>query len=463
MSVRSVNVSYSIRESTSLPGFKPNLFLFGFDSSFNAPGIEFLLGSQSRNILTRSVNNDWLVRNEELTTPFQQTQTQDINIRADLEPVRDLKIQLTAKKQSGSNYQEIFRFDSLNNDFRTFAPSRNGTYSLSIVSIGTSFIRDRDDNSSEVFEEFVSNRNVIRERITQQTGVESNDLNRTDILIPAFLAAYTNQPVEEIALTPFKKIPIPNWRVDYSGLTRFGNLSEIFSSITLSHAYTSTYSLGNFSSNFVNLDSTDFGVLANEIDLSNNYADYPLQSILIQDPTTGMDSLAPLFTFQQVNIREQFGPLIGINVATKTRVRGRVEYKRERNLTLTLNSGILTELRRSDLSFELGYTKANFKIPFRIQGRTVRLKNDLTVDVRFTVSDTETLQRRIETNPDQENNLITQGNRNFQIRPQISYVISNRLNLQFYFERTVNEPKVTTSFKRSTTAFGFQFRFSLSD
>jgi cell surface protein SprA len=117
MSLRSINVSYSIRAGTTLPGFNRTVKFFGLDDTWSAPGFDFILGSQSRDILSRSVENDWLVQNPQLTTPFRQTQTQDLNIRADVEPIRDLKIQLTAKKQTGSDYQEIFRVDSVG-DFR---------------------------------------------------------------------------------------------------------------------------------------------------------------------------------------------------------------------------------------------------------------------------------------------------------------------------------------------------------
>ena len=54
------------------------------------------------------------------------------------------------------------------------------------------------------------------------------------------------------------------------------------------------------------------------------------------------------------------------------------------------------------------------------------------------------------------------GNFNFQFRPTLSYVINRSLNLTVYFERTVNDPRVTTAFRRSNTAFGGQLRFNLS-
>ena len=75
----------------------------------------------------------------------------------------------------------------------------------------------------------------------------------------------------------------------------------------------------------------------------------------------------------------------------------------------------------------------------------------------MTLSDTKTIQRKID-----ELNIITNGNINFQLRPNISYVVNQKLNIQLYYEQTVNEPLVSNSYRRATTRFGIQIRFSLA-
>jgi cell surface protein SprA len=117
----------------------------------------------------------------------------------------------------------------------------------------------------------------------------------------------------------------------------------------------------------------------------------------------------------------------------------------------------VTELNNKDVSFELGFTKNNMKLPFKAQGRTVVLKNDVTFRLNMTITDSKTIQRKI----DQEGT-FTNGNINFQLRPNINYAVNQKLNVQAYFERTVNEPLVSNSYKRSTTRFGVQVRFNLA-
>ena len=91
------------------------------------------------------------------------------------------------------------------------------------------------------------------------------------------------------------------------------------------------------------------------------------------------------------------------------------------------------------------------RLPIKKEGQKVSLKNDVTMKLDISIRETETIQRTIE-----GQQTTTAGNWNFQLKPNITYKINNRVNLQMYFERTINEPKISSSYKRSTTAFGFR-------
>src|SRR5690606_6610823 len=97
-------------------------------------------------------------------------------------------------------------------------------------------------------------------------------------------------------------------------------------------------------------------------------------------------------------------------------------------------------------------------LPFKIQGREEVLSNDLTFRVSTRIVDTETIQRKIE-----EINTLTNGNLNISIRPTIGYVVNQKLNVSLYFDRIINGPKISTAFRRSSTAFGGQLTFNLSE
>jgi len=135
----------------------------------------------------------------------------------------------------------------------------------------------------------------------------------------------------------------------------------------------------------------------------------------------------------------------------------RFDYKTKRDLSLNMSNAQVTEMVGRDWSFEVGYTKNNLKLPFKDQGRVITLKNDVTFRLNASVTNNRTIQREIE-----KENRITNGNINFQLRPNVSYVVNQKLNIQLYFERNVNEPLITTSYKRATTRFGTKIQFNLA-
>ncbi|MEM6831961.1 MAG: hypothetical protein AAF551_15730, partial [Bacteroidota bacterium] len=212
--------------------------------------------------------------------------------------------------------------------------------------------------------------------------------------------------------------------------------------ITLSHGYNSTYSVSGFNNRVF-----DESLLS----LSNSILDYPLA----QADSTGR--FLPVYVINQVLISEQFVPLIGLNLRTTEGISTRVEFRKTRNLALNMSNAQVTETNNNDVTIDFGYTKAGMKLPWKFQGRTITLKNDVTIRVAASVRDSRTVQRKIE-----DEDLVTNGNTTFQMRPTFTYRLNDKLDLTAYFERNVTTPKLSNTFKRTTSAFGVQLRFSLS-
>jgi len=452
MMVRSVNITYSVKDGTGISGFKQSPFLFGMDTTWSSPGLDFILGSQDPAIRHRASNSGWLVDNPRLSAPFKQLQTITLNIKSTIEPIKDFKIQVDMKKSKSAQYQEIYRTDTLG-AYQSYNPTRSGSYSLTFLTIKTAFIKDSgSDNISPLFQEFISNRDIVGERLFDQTGINYNK-NNQDILIPAFIAAYSGKSAKDVSIQSFPTIPLPNWRLDYSGLGKLPAIRKTFSSFTITHAYSSTFSVNNYS-------NSGLYQLSDELLLSNDVEN--------TQPATKVNSegqYVPQFVMQQIVISERFAPLVKISVRTRSRLNASVEYKTERNLALNLSNTQITELNSKDFVLKLGLTKANIKLPFKIKGRTTTLENDFDFRLDLTIKDTKTIQRKFNestTGTEVSVNTITNGNINVQIRPNVGYALNNRLTLQIYYERSINTPHLIPPYKRTTTAFGVQVRFSLA-
>jgi len=443
MSMRSITGTYTITQGTILTGFTGTPDVLGQDNTLDAPGWGFILGSQDPNIRFKAAQNNWLTKATNLTAPFVQNDTRDLGLRTALELTSDFKIQLDVKKSTTSTFQEIFRYDPSITDYAELSPSRSGSYRISTISIGTAFANN-ESLSSTVFKQFEQNIAIIQQRFSDVTG-NGYEKKSQDVMIPAFIAAYTGQDANKSGLTPFPSTPLPNWRIDYSGLSKVGFLKNTFQSVSISHAYSSTYSVANFT------NSLEYTGVTNNLPLS----DYNNGVFATQRNSQG--ELIPVYVITQVMISEQFQPLFGISVRTKSKLTARLEYKTKRDLSLNVSNAQVTEVNAKDWSLEVGFIKNNMKMPWKSQGRTITLKNEINFRLNISITNNQTIQRKIE-----QVNTITNGNLNIQVRPNVSYTVNSKLNVQFYVDSNVNEPYVSNSYPRSTTRVGFKILFNLS-
>lgn len=451
--LKSINVNYSITEATILPGFKPSPKYFGLDETFNAPGWEFVMGSQSADFRQKVIENDWLASSASQNNFFMQNRRETLKIDAILKPVNDFNITLSATRERSANYQSLFR--NIETDpnatpiFEIQNPNRTGGYSISIISLKTIFKADNSENISPNFTQFEQNRTIVRARLnainsSYEEGVREYGLNSQDVLIPAFLAAYTGQSALDVNISPFPKIPLPNWKVDYTGLAKLEIFKDDFSQINITHAYSSLFSVNNYTT------SLQYG--EQYIDISRSEFDY-----ISPDSINVENQFIPIYILNQVVIDERFTPLIGINIRTKKNLTIKIDWTRDRNLSLNLTNSQVAEIRNQSIVFGFGFIKKNVKLPFKSNGKTIVLKNDLDMRLDFTLRDTKTVQRQLD-----DAQVVTGGNLNIQIRPVINYVVNQQLSFQCYFEKNINNPRISNSFPRVNTNVGVQLRYNIT-
>lgn len=446
MMVKEITFNYNVAEGTFLPGYLPNTGLLGMDRAFSNPGLAFLFGSQDPMIRNDLAMRGLMAPSTELTQTFRQNKSVNLTLGALVRPVQDFTINLNAIKRETGDYNEIFRNSTENpGEYVSISPNRMmQAYSVTTILLGTSFSRDDNENNSALFTDFENNRSIIKARLD---ALNNNDgeygINGQDVLVPAFLAAYRGKDANSADLNPFPKTPLPNWRLNYTGLSRLKGIRDVFTNFTISHGYTSTYDASNFSNSLQYQQG---------LELYNS-----LQRTRLPNQINTEGQFIPIYILNQVILTERFAPLIGLDLLTKDRLNIGIIYNKERSLGLNFSNAQVTEQRSNDFGFDIGYIKSGMRIPFKIQGKETILKNDLTMRMGLKVVDTRQVQRKIE-----EGSTVTNGNLNIQFRPTIGYVINQNLNLTIYFDRTINDPRVTTAYKRASTSFGGQLRFNLS-
>lgn len=446
MTLKSVNVTYSTTRGTMLPGYKGNSQIMGMDEHFSGPTPGFLFGSQ-KDIREKGIANDWFVKTQSINNLYTRTYTENLNIRANAEPFPDFKIELTATRTQSKSYSEFFRWSRDSSRFVSQSPMESGNFSVSILTYKTSFI-----NGDAAFEKFLNARAAISARLGDQNPNSNASINgfaegynaeSQDVLIPAFLAAYSgkNPGSNRAGLDPLKQFPLPNWRITYDGLSKIEKLKKFFKTVTLSHAYRSTYNIGGFTNNLLYGEKDGFAFVREQVSSISNNPNFISKNQI----TTA-------------TITEQWSPLIKVDVVLQNSLLLNVEYKKDRNVSLGLTSKTLTEVAGREIIAGIGYRIRNVSAgKMKIGNKPIRSDVNLKADISFRRN--ETVMRRIVEGVSQS----TGGTNIISLKMSADYIINDRINIRVFYDRIFNKPVISTSFPTTNTNAGLSLRITLSN
>lgn len=463
MMTRNVSFRWRSSRSLTLPQFSPNVGdMFGQSTKYGpmSPGLDFAFGFFNEDYVQKALDRGWLLTGDGQTSPAIWNRGKEFNFELTLEPIAGLKILLTSNLTDNRTQQMQFMYAGM-------PTSYSGSYTRTHVALKTAFKSSKaeDGYASDAFNQFLANIPVVAARVQSQyngstypqTGfLEGNPLGGTaynpevgtvsqtssDVLIPAFLAAYSGYDVNKVTLSHFPGLEAmrPNWRVTYDGFINLGNMRNIFKKFTVSHAYQCTYSIGSYSS------------YMNWIGIDGNLG-------FIQDEQSQQPIPSSPFNISSVAITEKFAPLIGLSVTFNNEITLNTEYRDSRTLNLNSSAGQVVETTSKQFTLGAGYKIANFNNILKIGSKQGGVSNDLTLNLDISYSNNLSLIRRIETAYTQ----ATQGTRTFSINFMASYILSRRVTLSAFFDHQINTPLVSnSSYPTSNSNYGISINLSLA-
>ena len=465
MMVRNVNVHYKNSNSMYIPSFLPNVGdMFGQSTATStlAPGLDFAFGLTDESYIEKIKDRGWLIVNDSLVSPAIMNRTEEFSIDATLEPFKGFKITLNANRTVSNNNQIQFMYDGM-------PTIRGGSFTMTHVAIASSLKSAKASNGyySKAFENFLQNREIIAQRLEakysqmtypsagfisekglvgQRYNSENGGVNRNspDVMIPAFIAAYSGKDAGKIGLTAFPSIRslLPNWKITYDGLSKIKALKKYFKSIVLSHAYRCTYTVGSFSSflNWAEAEEKDFGFAKDEL--------------------TGNPIPSSPYDISSVSINESFAPLLGLDMTFKNSITAKVEYQNSRTLSLNSSAGQIVEYTSQGVTVGAGYTITDFNAIWRGKGgKQGTFNNDLKLRANFSFKRDQSLIRRIEQNFTQ----ATSGTKVMMLNFSADYALSKLITLRAFYDHQINTPLVSsTSYPISDSSFGVSIRLDLA-
>ena len=457
--VKRVQINYSENNGSFLPGY---LETPGFIGSFT-PSFGYVFGSQ-KDIRYLAARNGWLTVFPEFNQQFSSTNNTNLNFSANLVPINDLKIDLTGGRTYANNMTETFNTidsdgDGFSDLYNPFIQNSIGNFSISTVLIKTAFSKS-DEFSSEVFETFKSNRLIIARRLAVQQGVDFSNPNNFEngdlegfplgfgktsqsVLLPSFLSAYTGSDVNKASLSAFRDVPIPNWTIKYSGFMKMKWFRKKFKRFSISHGYNSMYTINQFRSN-LDYEQPDFSL------------DYTLQNPNVLDQS---DNYKSETLYSNINLMEQFSPLIKVDVEMKNSLKILTEIRKDRLLSLSFDNNLLTEIQGNEYILGLGYRVKDLQIRSRLGGSRQLIKSDLNMKADFSIRNNKTIVRYL----DLENNQVTSGQTILNFKYSADYAFSQNLTGIFYFDYSFSEYAISTAFPQTTIRAGFTMRYNFGN
>ena len=473
MMVRSVSVNYSNKFNMTLPGFLPQVGdVLGQRKATGgngmAPGLDFAFGLTGNDYIRRAADRGWLLMADSIITPASTNSTESLQLKATLEPLRDVKIDLTASRNVTRNRSVQYMFDGM-------PTTETGNFTMTTISIGSAFekVGSADKGyKSRTFDKFVSSLNGFQQRVERLydgavypngsalAGQPFDPANGSvspygaEVMIPAFLKAYTLGG-SGLDIFPSLLRMLPNWSITYAGLAKLPKMKKVFKSFNLNHAYKSVYSVGSYNT-------------------FSSYQEYMNGFGFVNDVTSGNPVPSSMYDVSTVSINESFSPLFGVDMTFLNNLTAKVEMRKTRVVTLSMTSQQITETRSNDFVIGLGYKIADLNLfapkkTVRSRGSkagdktpTTNAKgfaNDMNLRLDFTFRNQAALNRDILTSLSQ----ATSGNRAVQVSFSADYALSKLLTLTAYYDRQMNKPLLTSSsYPVTTQDFGVSIKFILN-
>lgn len=464
---RRVQVTYRETNSMTIPGFNPEAGFMGQrrTDGLYAPGFDFAFGFIPTDFVNQAKENGWLSGDTSVVQPATRAFTSDFDIKLTLEPLPGLKIQVNGKRYFANSISIIYSYDHLQENM-------TGSFNITQVAIGTAFgkIGTQEENfANETYSQFLQNLDVMQSRVQAQydgvlypttsfmkgllPGGQVYDpskgavaKNSADVLVPAFLAAYTGRNADRMRLNPFLSVlqVLPNWSVSFDGLGKLPWMRDHFRSVTLTHAYTCKYAIGSYGSysTWVPLDGHNDKMVG-----------------FVRDVTTDMPIPSSAYDIANVSLTEAFSPLIGLNLSMKNSLSCKFEYRKQRNLALNVTSVQLTEGHTNEFVIGAGYTIKNLNfITKKKDGGQKKVSNDLKLNVDVSYKDIKTLLRKVEEDITQ----ASSGNKVFAIKISADYVLSQKVNLQLFYDHQGTTPLISSSYPIKSDNVGINIKLMLT-
>ena len=416
--VRELTVSYSgsrRAEGTNIGRVgedgvvSPSYSLYDAIINGKGPPISYRLGFSD----TIDPINDRIIT-DQLQVSDRNTRSDRFQGRAALEPSPSLQINLEWEVEYAEETSLTYR---LLDDGSPGADTTNGGESGATVwAFGSSYLKMFQRQLKRYYDACGSD---CAPDGTLPERVESNVLTN-ETIVADFIGAYlTGAKAPRPGGVP---LPLPGWRVSYSGLSDWPIIRRIATSAVLRHAFRGQYS-ADFRSNLRGGESDEYRLGAG--------------------PTIGYT--IPSIEVDAARVNKRYQPLIGLDLSLGGGIQTSFSWNQTHTYSLSTTNNVVSDTRSNEMSVTASYSTTQLRLPFMSSRLSNRINFSLAISRGQDDDRSFYLRRAVETavtDPEFTADMaliepladvLTKTSR-IQIQPKIGYTFSNVVSADIFVD-----------------------------
>jgi cell surface protein SprA len=358
LSIQSLDVAFNISKNSLQSGYAGDsqiYYMFNRSGSHYSPPFSYRTGFIDEIDRSRLISNSNVTSSIQL--PSYRNISDDLTVTSRLEPFENFSVDLAWNTQWDIKSTRSVTLDP-DESFTTIR-TQGGNINSSVWAFGGGYGNLFRSQLQTAFDD-------IRVQSDSLSDISGNQDGRTVLgkrtLEEDFKEAYLGIGTASLGRRGFSPIPMPGWRVTWSGLEdAIPYLGNFMARASLTHAYAGFYRVGW-------VYNADVNALP------------PLQlgAYTVVNPR-------PKFEPNAISVEKRYSPLLGLNITWLSNLRTTIQYDYSKVSSLALTNTTITERLSRGIRLSLNYTVRDFKIPFfpRIENAV-----DFTINANY-IEDTE--------------------------------------------------------------------------
>ena len=163
--------------------------------------------------------------------------------------------------------------------------------------------------------------------------------------------------------------------------------------------------------------------------------------------------------YSNINLVEQFNPLIEVDIEFKNSLRLVFDIIRDRAISLSLANNFVTESWGNEYVVGLGYRARNVKINSSLAPNSNSFVGDINTKLDFSIRKNMTVIRNLNI----DDNKVSAGQTLISAKLTADYALSRNFSAIFFYDHMFSKYEISSAFPQTNIRSGFTLRYNFGN